>query len=395
MVQLIATNKAFEKNLTRLIESYPNIAFGVAWASSATKIYDLLLAKKHKIRAGVIGTHFYQTHPTVLEDFVKSESVKFILQPKGVFHPKLYLFWNRENWEAIIGSANFTAGALGENTELSTLISGKDSDRFNELQEILGTYTSAARTITKQEAANYRIIWQAKQPELRKLMDQYGENLASKPAVDSHVMSLDWPSFLAEIQRSDETFGFGKRLALLDRFRDCFLSTPHFKDLDSQIRRAIAGIPNNAIENSAWFGSMKGAGVFKNRIISDPEHISAALDCIPLEGTVTKAQYESYVAEFVKAFPDGNDGVATATRLLGMKRPDQFLCVDSANKKKLANDIGIKYASKLDYDRYWDEVIERIMDAPWWKSSPPKSKEELRAWKARAAMLDAIFYEPS
>lgn len=394
MAQLIATNKEFELNLARLIESYPNIAFGVAWASSSTKLYELLLQKKQKIRAGVIGTHFYQTHPKVLEDFVQSECVKFMLQPKGVFHPKLYLFWGGGNWEAIIGSANFTAGALSENTELSTLISAEDGNRFNELQEIVRRYSAAARTITKQEAVNYRRIWQAKQPELRKLMDQYGESPTTKPAVDSYVMSLDWASFLSEIQRVDETHGFDERLVLLDKMQNAFLSTPHFKDLDGHIRRAIAGIPNNAIENSAWFGSMKGAGVFKNKIISYPEQISVALDCIPLEGTVTKAQYENYVAEFVKAFPDGKDGVGTATRLLGMKRPDQFLCVDSANKKKLAKDIGIKRASKLDYARYWDEVVERIMDAPWWKSSPPKSKKELRAWRARAAMLDAIFYEP-
>ncbi|WP_286940284.1 phospholipase D family protein [Achromobacter sp. UBA4530] len=395
MAKLIATNKALEVTLARLIESYPNIAFGVAWASSSTRLYDLLLEKKNKIRTGVIGTHFYQTHPNVLEDFVQSKSVKFVLQPKGVFHPKLYLFWSEENWEAIIGSANFTAGALGENTELSTLISGEDGNRFNELQQIVSRYAAAARTITEQEASNYRRIWQAKQPSLRKLMDQYGESQASKAAIDSHVMSLDWPCFLSEIQRSDKTHGFEERLALLDQIRSAFLSTPHFKDLDSQIRRAIAGIPNDAIENSAWFGSMKGAGIFKNRIISHPEHISAALDCIPLEGTVTRPQYENYVAEFLKAFPDGRDGIGTATRLLGMKRPDQFLCVDSANKRKLAKDIGIKGASHLDYDRYWDEVVERIMDAPWWKSSPPKSKNGLRAWKARAAMLDAIFYEPS
>lgn len=50
-------------------------------------------------------------------------------------------------------------------------------------------------------------------------------------------------------------------------------------------------------------------------------------------------------------------------------------------------------SSKLDYDRYWEEVIERIMNAPWWKSAPPRSGKELKAWKARAAMLDAIFYE--
>lgn len=139
---------------------------------------------------------------------------------------------------------------------------------------------------------------------------------------------------------------------------------------------------------------MQGAGVFKNRVISQPEQLSKALDQIPLEGTVTKSQYLAYVQAYCSAFPDGRDGIATATRLLTMKRPDQFLCFDSANRRQLAWDIGIVRADQLDYERYWDEVVERIMDAPWWNSAPPVSGPELKAWKARAALLDALFYEP-
>lgn len=391
-MKIISTSRALKSNLIRLMKTYPNVAFGVAWASASTEPYKQLLIKK-SIVAGVIGTHFYQTHPDVLDDFVGSSKVKFVLQPKGVFHPKMYLFWDKNMWEAIIGSANFTAGAMSENTELSVLLSQDDGANFEELRTLIDGYAQEARTITKTEAANYRSLWQAKQPELRKIADQYGEKDLSKPAVESRVLSLDWTSFLAEI-RKDKNHGFEERLQLLSEVRQAFLTTPRYKDMEPQVRRAIAGIPNTAIENSAWFGSMKGAGVFKNLVIENPQQLSVALDEIPLEGTVTKEQYEAYIEAYVAAYPNGHDGIGTATRLLSMKRPDQFLCVNVANLESLANDIGRKNKSTLTYAQYWTEVNELITNAPWWKSPAPKSGTARQAWNARAAMLDAIFYVP-
>lgn len=392
-MKLITTALDLESNLQRLIKNYSNISIGVAWASASTKPYEFLLKHKDKIRVGVIGTHFYQTHPDVLDDFLHSKTVKFVLQPKGVFHPKVYLFWNNNLWEAIIGSANFTAGAVRENTELCTLISHKDGNHLTDLQALIEGYSEGAKSITQTEAANYRRIWSTKQPELRKLVDHYGDRPPTKLAIESEVMGMDWPTFLAAIKK-DTSHGFVERLDFLEKIQKVFANILHFKDVDAQTRRAIAGIPNKVIQNAAWFGSMQGAGVFKKVVIDNPDFLSTALDHIPLSGTVTKVQYLRFIAEYLKAFPKGRDGIGTATRLLSMRRPDQFLCVDSANLRKLAKDVGMTNSTKLDYNRYWDEVIERIISAPWWKSEPPKSGEDLKAWKARAAMLDAIFYEP-
>jgi HKD family nuclease len=393
-MKFISTSSSLTSTLLRLIGSYDNISFGVAWASSSSKPYELLLAHKGKIRAGVIGTHFYQTHPDVLDHFVQSEAIKFVLQPRGVFHPKVYVFWSANRWEAIVGSANFTVGAMNENTELCTLLTDTDGDHLNDLLALIQSYMQAAKSVTAEEAANYRRIWKAKQPELQRLVDQYGDKAPKKSAIQSHVMGMDWPVFLAEVQK-DVTHGFDDRLDLLAKMKRTFASTPHFQDMDAQTRRAIAGLPNQVMENAAWFGSMKGAGVFKNVVIEDPLHLSKALDEIPATGTVTREQYDSFISQYIKAFPNGRDGIATATRLLSMKRPDQFLCVDSANRRKLANDVGMTNVAQLDYERYWVEVVARIMDSPWWKSPAPKSGKELQAWRARAAMLDAIFYEPS
>jgi hypothetical protein len=135
---------------------------------------------------------------------------------------------------------------------------------------------------------------------------------------------------------------------------------------------------------------MKGAGIYKNRIAENDINISRALDEIPLSGQITKIHYQRFLESYKKTF-DGNY-LGTATRLLAMKRPDVFVCLDSKNKSALCKDFEI-VQSGLDYDRYWDEIIERIYDSQWWINPKPKDKREKSVSDSRAAFLDSIYYE--
>lgn len=205
-------------------------------------------------------------------------------------------------------------------------------------------------------------------------------------------MSMDWKTFYAQIQK-DKTHGFDERLAMLDSVAREFASYHHFNDIPFQERLAIAGLRSKAIKNSEWFGSMVGAGKFYKLMNASEPAFSIALDAIPNQGAVTKAEYKVFITEYLKAFSNGRDGLGTATRLLSMKRPDTFLCVDDANLRKLAKDVGLKRAGKLDYERYWTEVVERLQESPWWNAPQPTGRKEAKAWLSRAAMLDALFYE--
>jgi len=393
-MKLISTNAALKSNLIRLSKKYPNISFGTAWASAGTEVFNELVQAKANIRCAVIGTHFYQTDPDVLDEFVGSLTVKFVLQPQGVFHPKVFAFWDDSSWEVLIGSANLTAGAITKNTELSTLISDKDGfpELLNDTLSIINGYTTDARTISQVEADNYRQIWNLKARAREKLEGNFGGVAPTKPEVDSPVMSMDWRTFYNQIQE-DQTHGFEERLAMLNAIGKAFASAPHFNDISFEERLGIAGLRSKVIKHSEWFGSMVGAGKFYKLMNKSEPAFSIALDAIPSRGAVTKSEYDTFISEYLKAFPNGRDGLGTATRLLSMKRPDTFLCVDGANLKKLAKDVGMVRPDKLDYERYWTEVVERLQESPWWNSPMPKNEKEARAWKARAAMLDALFYE--
>lgn len=392
LVKLISTNAALKSNLLRLISDYDHISFGTAWASAGTDVFAELVKAKSKIASGVIGTHFYQTHPDVLDEFVESDHVRFVLQPQGVFHPKVFAFWTDERWEVLIGSANLTAGAINKNTELTTLLTHKDGspELLHDVLDIIEGY--GGRSILQEDADSYRRIWKIKARLREKLEGTYGGVPASKPEVESPVMTMDWSTFYAAIQK-DKIHGFEDRLAMLDQVASHFNSVRHFNDLPLQVRLGIAGLRSTDIDHPEWFGSMTGAGKFYSLMNASAPAFSIALDAIPLRGVVTKDQYDTFIREFIKGFPAGRHGLGTATRLLSMKRPDVFLCVDAQNRGQLARDVGMVRADKLDYDRYWPEVVERIQEAPWWNAPMPIGGNETKAWNARAAMLDAIFYQ--
>ena len=183
---------------------------------------------------------------------------------------------------------------------------------------------------------------------------------------------------------------------MLDIAQNAFKSATHFKDISLDERKFIAGIPTDLSgDRRLWgyFGSMKGAGKYKNVIIQKPDIISDALDEIPLNGTVTKAHYNAYIETFKLAFPYFKTFLATSTRLLAMKRPDVFVCVDSKNKERLCKAFGITQSSLSNPNNYWEDVIMRIQDAEWYQNPLPKSKKERKVENYRVAFLDALYYE--
>lgn len=132
---------------------------------------------------------------------------------------------------------------------------------------------------------------------------------------------------------------------------------------------------------------MGGYGDFSRAIIKNDFHIAKAIDSIPMEGNVSHENYNSYIKEFMKAFPNAKNPLSSATRLLALKRPDIFVCVDGPNKKKLCNQYDIPQ-SKLTVDTYWELLIERINNDVWFNE---KVISELKNYQV--AMLDCIYYD--
>src|SRR5262252_422209 len=127
-MQFLATTQDIFAAILRCQRDYRRWSWAIAWASTRFPAWDHLLKNRKRIHRLVIGTHFYQTHPDVLDELANEARVHFVLRPDGVFHPKLYLFENGPNgWACVCGSANFTRGASADNLEAAVLIDGRDA----------------------------------------------------------------------------------------------------------------------------------------------------------------------------------------------------------------------------------------------------------------------------
>lgn len=401
-MKLITDSKILEKEFLRLLDTYNEYYWLTAWASASSKASEKLDKYRDRIKKIVVGLHFYQTHPDFIEKFIDLESVRYIKQPEGTFHPKMFLFFNsKTDWEILIGSANFTHAAFNVNTEISTLITSDDSMpdlKVNEVFKIINSVWADSNTFDKQELDSYRKIRKNNRPKINSLSGKYGnwtksKKPKSKPIYQVPVANMDWKEFIQKV-RQEKYHSLDSRLKVLKIAKDLFKGVGSFRNLETDERKFIAGIPNNLpVDPDAdwgYFGSMKGAGIFKNRIIENDLNISKALDEIPLSGQITKIHYDRFLVNFSKTF-DGNF-LGTATRLLAMKRPDIFVCLDSKNKSSLCKDFEI-VQSGLDYQRYWDDIILRIYDSEWWLNPDPKNETEKQVSDSRAAFLDSLYYE--
>lgn len=397
-MKLLTKSKELQKEFGRLMKQYDKFFWAIAWASSSSIFFKDLKENKEKIKKIVVGIHFYQTHPDFIKEFVDNMNVHFIQQPEGTFHPKIYLFTNsKKDWELIISSANFTNSAFLKNTEASILLSSEDENpnyNYENAIELIETAWLEGKTFSNEDLKNYRITWKNQQPKIKSLSGLYGnKKRKSKPIYEVPVINRSWAEFMDAI-RNEDSHGFERRLKVIKIVKNLFSKKKYFNELTTEERKFIAGIPNKLpVEKDVdwgFFGSMKGAGIFKNRIIENDPHISKALDEIPLSGQITHNHYQKFIDQYKKTF-SGNY-LATATRLLAMKRPDTFVCLDNKNKSALCKDFGI-IQSGLDYERYWNDIIMRIYDSEWWNNPNPKNEKEQKVSEARAAFLDSLYYK--
>ncbi|QUM84439.1 restriction endonuclease PLD domain-containing protein [Moritella sp. 28] len=392
-MRIIAKPAEIDKVLVQLMKRYNKYHIATAWASMGSKASFELIKNKERIVRMVVGTHFFQTHPNFIEHFVCSDKVKFILKTDGVYHPKVYLFSSENgDWECLIGSANFTASALTKNNEIVIHIKSDDSgsdEVFKDLIEAIDGYWSDSQSITEIEFKNYKNIWRKNRKKVDSLKGVYGTSKSKDALVKSELFSLEWSEYYKKI-KDDELGSFNERLDVLSIIHQYFLDNESFSKFSQLKRKQVAGITSDPEVNWKWFGSMVGAGKFKNRINTNNLYISDALAVIPLIGPINKVDYDEFVNKFKLAFPDGGAGIAIASRLLAMKRPDYFVCLDKQNRSMLCRDFGIP--ATVTFETYWDNIIERIIDSVWWSSPRPIDSAEEQAWLGRAAMIDALFY---
>ena len=399
-MRFLSTPSEIESVLKEQLTQCISVRWAVAWASCKSPLFEKLVECRDKIEQLVVGIHFYQTDPDFIEAFIDHPNVRFVMNPDGVFHPKTYLFeCDDQTWVCVTGSSNFTKGGFSTNSETAVAFDMHDDDEgstYTKIDSTLNDYFSSehARTLTQKDLTAYRAVWKRQQRKLESLSGTYTTKPKKRKTkaspLDVPLFVMDWLEYYSVVKDNKGVHTTEGRLRVLETAQSYFLSSNRFSDLDTDSRRGIGGFYETEEIDWLWFGSMKGHGYFKQAVNANSQNISDALDQIPLTGDLQEEHFNNYLAKIKDAFQ--NVGTGTATRLLAMKRPDYFVCLDSKNRNKLCEAFQIPKSVKL--DDYWALVVARLMDTNWWNALEPSDEHQKRIWRGRAAFLDVMFYEP-
>lgn len=393
--------KSISRRLKRLIETHDSISIAVAWGE-LTGVAKTLVANKAKFDTVLFGVDFSATDPYLIDELVGVPNAFVAKNRPGCFHPKIFYFQSGANAEAIVGSANFTNGGLGKNFEASVHVKGAANETFfKQVRKQIVSYEWLHRPITRKLADSYRRQADAAGKAPRPRNPVLSEDEDEWPRFNSRLATMSWEEFVTRA-RKDKHHGFNKRIDLIRAIQEMFVRKGAFADLSIAEWKGVAGLLGK-VEAEAegldglewgWFGSMKRATAFAKAVGLQHMAIAEALELIPKRGDITRAQYDEYIKTFKCALPKSQAGnpIGTATRLLAMKRPDFFVCVDAGNRPRLSKALDFS-PNTLTLENYWDWVIEPIRQAPWYNEPRPVGPDT-ELWDARAAMIDAIYYTP-
>ncbi|WP_426358091.1 hypothetical protein ACPUVO_16855 [Pseudocolwellia sp. HL-MZ19] len=192
-----------------------------------------------------------------------------------------------------------------------------------------------------------------------------------------------WPIFLGFVEQQNTLHALDERLRLLN-YVDTLREQP-LAELPIEDRLVFAGKHTSDHDYSVynfdveWFASTKGAKVFHILLEQSPEKFDAALAHIPLTGDVNDDQYQKFVeaykaifAEYTPDKPQSNTPpLAAATRLLAMRRPDQFIALNNNKIDIMCQGLSIAKFKNTDFTSYWNDAIGTLRTFAWWNQEEP------------------------
>tara|TARA_R110000744_G_scaffold56547_12_gene119280 strand:- start:2577 stop:3746 length:1170 start_codon:yes stop_codon:yes gene_type:complete len=245
---------------------------------------------------------------------------------------------------------------------------------------------------------NHDLLETSQQKPLKKLQETLSNGVSACQLKMARI--IPWPIFTDFIKEHTKLQALPERLKLLDYIAT--IRSNKLADMIDEDRLAFAGKHSAQHDISVydfdveWFAGTRGAKTFHQLLKSHPQAFDQALDNIPLEGDITLAEYEGFVNAYQGIFADHTDEekapLSAATRLLAMRRPDQFIALTSGKIDTLSLGLGLVKLNNQSFDDYWHEMIASIRNTQWWRSEKPNDEIELQLWKNRAILIDLFLF---
>ncbi len=177
----------------------------------------------------------------------------------------------------------------------------------------------------------------------------------------------------------------------------------NFADSSLVERYLIGGVEDNQTRKQYGFdtqllGSMQGFASFKKVLRNDPEGLAKLLKIIPAKGRIDGWHFTQFVDGYNSLFAENGfkqTHLFPATRLLSMKRPDQFVAISADTVDVVCQAFSVKPLKKQDFQRYWDDIIVALQSANWFKAEQPVDAQQTPIFRARVALFERLICQPS
>jgi hypothetical protein len=216
-------------------------------------------------------------------------------------------------------------------------------------------------------------------------------------------LNISWDDYLTAIHELPTNYKIAPSLKLLN-LADGLMNQLNSGVLEStqSERNLIGGIADNKTIkeyglDTELLGGMSSFAAFKKILKNDPKGVQKLLKIIPANGRIDGWHFMQFTDGYKQLFEDNGTKQAPlfpATRLLAMKRPDQFVCISPDTDDSFYQSFGIKPLKKQDFTRYWDEIILTIQKTNWFKQDLPMEPSQLAIYRARVCLLERLLNQP-
>ncbi len=382
-----------------------------AWATPTESLNALAEAVKRRgisVRS-IIGISDRATHPDALSSLQEAGALRIAGDPP-LFHPKIYIFYGQAKAVAWIGSANFTsAGGFGHQYQQGV--------RCN-------TETLFETRAFEAAAEWFEKIWNSYQEVCSEQLEEYREKYKKKPpapplnrivqapsAIDPphpHIFlkeAQDWGGYVRALKKCDEWWRRHRdgQLSVLSKTDSWFHTITNLRPVAESEDWSQLGADEcdkllgriGGEGRWALLGNMRGAAKACSSFKKNRDIRREIGEIVGLVINATDHEFPQCAVEAVKAiirkFP--GYGIAVATRLLAIARPDRCVSLNGQSKGLLASSFS--QCRKLSAPDGYGRLLEQVYRQPWYRAGEPEDQSEREWWDMRAALLDCFVYERS
>ena len=384
-----------------LLGTSTHVDIAVAWVGPGLAVERLAEhARRVKTRIAV-GLSGNSTEPATLRRLMAIENVELrVARPprRGVFHPKFYRFCGEQGTICWIGSANFTRGGFGGNTELvhefkDRLDVGGEwfeclwKDLDDDPEPAIACYEAHYRPPKPLRHRGDGPASLVRLPRLEEI-ETWREFVAALHVLDDycHRRQFEW-DVLGETYSYLHTISVGSEVA----------RRSNWQNFSRRDRNILLGL-DHWDDTGAWglLGNLRGAGkavgVFTPP--GNPELRSYVLEKIhDVIGATGAGIVESSQRAVAEIMQPNRFGPAVATRILALACPGWLVSVNGPSAIGLGEFADMERKEEYLATNY-GELLEKIYARQWWQAPEPVNPSDREIWRCRAALVDAFVYIP-